>query len=94
MDRPYGEFYVYYDLAALYAFGDERVKALDNLKVFNQKMEREIIGLWKVTQIKNDPLLDNIRDEPEFQKIVGEMEARYQAERERVRQWLEENDML
>jgi len=35
-----------------------------------------------------------IRDEPEFQQIVCDIEANYQAEHEKVRQWLEENDML
>ena len=50
--------------------------------------------LWMVTRIKNEPLFDGIRDEPEFQQMVRDMEAKYQAEHERVRQWLEENDML
>jgi phage/plasmid-associated DNA primase len=44
--------------------------------------------------IKNDPLFDTIRDGPEFQKIVRDMEAKYQAEHERVRKWLEEQGML
>jgi molybdopterin converting factor small subunit len=42
----------------------------------------------------NDPHFDSIRDEPEFQQIVSDIEAKYQAEHERVRKWLEENDML
>ena len=44
--------------------------------------------------MNNDPLIESIRDESEFQQIVSEIEAKYQAEHERVRQWLEENDML
>jgi TolB-like protein len=35
-----------------------------------------------------------IRDEPEFQQIVDDVEAKCQSEHERVWQWLEENDML
>ena len=50
--------------------------------------------LLRATQIKKDPLFNSIRDEPEFQQIVKDIEAKYQAEHERVRQWLEENDML
>ena len=30
------------------------------------------------------PLFDNIRNEPEFQKIVADAEAKYQKEHERV----------
>ena len=45
-------------------------------------------------QMNNDPLFDSIRDEPEFKQIVRDVETKYQAEHERVRKWLEENDML
>jgi hypothetical protein len=44
--------------------------------------------------IKNDPLFNSIRNEPEFQQIAGEIEAKYQAEHERVRKWLEKQGML
>ena len=36
--------------------------------------------------IHPDPLFDSIRNEPEFQQIVRDVEAKYQAEHERVRQ--------
>jgi hypothetical protein len=39
-------------------------------------------------------LFEGIKDEPEFQSIVRDIEANYQAEHERVRKWLEGNDML
>ena len=49
--------------------------------------------MW-VTSIKNNPLFDSIRNEPEFQQIVRDVEAKYQKEHERVRKWLEEQGML
>jgi TolB-like protein len=91
LGRPYGLYWVYYDLAALYAFQGEKEKAMENLNLY---IQNPVIPLSMVTRIKNDPLFDNIRDKPEFQQIVKEMETKYQAEHERVRQWLEENDML
>ena len=81
----------YYDRAGVYAFRGEKEKALENLRIFNKK---KVIGIEMVGLIKWDELFDNIRDEPEFQQIVRDVEAKYQAEHERVRQWLEENDML
>ena len=45
---------------------------------------------FRVNWIKEDPMLNSIRNEPEFQKIVKDMESKYQAEHERVRKWLEE----
>ncbi len=83
--------YSHYDLAAVYAFRGEKDKAYENLRIFNQ---RKMMLHWAVSLIKNDPLLDNIRDEPEFQQIIRDIEAKYQAEHERVRKWLGENDML
>ena len=75
----------YYHLASLYAFRGEKDKAYENLRQ---------IQLHRVLVIKLDPFFDSIRDEPEFQQIVRDIEAKYQAEHERVKKWLEENDML
>jgi len=81
----------FYDLAAVYAFRGEKDRAIENLRNFNKL---QVIPGFMMPFIRYDPFLDGIRDEPEFQQIVDDMEAKYQAEHERVRQWLEENDML
>jgi len=52
------------------------------------------VELWIVMLIKTDPLFNSIRNEPEFQQIVKDIESKYQAEHERVRKWLQENKML
>ncbi|RLD54316.1 MAG: hypothetical protein DRI97_11730, partial [Bacteroidetes bacterium] len=79
------------DLAATYAFIGDKDKAFENLRFFEKY---QTANRWFITYINNDPLFDSIRDEPEFQQIVRDVEAKYQAEHDRVRQWLEENDML
>jgi len=84
-------YFTFYDLAGIYAFRGEKEKAYENLKIFNNK---KTMPYWMVYLINEDPLFNNIRDEPEFQKIVRDVEAKYNAEHERVRQWLKENDML
>ena len=81
----------YYNLAGVHAFRGEKEKAYENLRIF---LKSPKMYLENVFLINNDPLFDSIRDEPEFQQIVGDMEIKYQAEHERVRKWLEENDML
>jgi TolB-like protein len=81
-----------YDLAGVYAFKGDKIKAYDNLKIFIQKPSKWY--LWIVRYIKYDPLFDSIRNEKEFQQIVGEMEAKYQADHERARKWLEDQRML
>ena len=90
--RPWSQlYYTYYDIAGVYAFRGDKVKAYENLRIFNQ---RKVESLWMLSLIKNDPLFDSIRKEPEFQQIVRDVEAKYQGEHERVRKWLEENKML
>ena len=85
------ELMTYYYLAEVYSFRGEIDKAYENLRIFNQ---RKVMPSWMVAQIKNDPFFESIRDEPEFKQIVNDIEAKYQAEHERIRKWLEENDML
>jgi TolB-like protein len=82
----------YYDLAGIYAFKGDKIKAYENLKSYNSRPG--IYFLWIVRFIKTDPLFDNIRNEPEFQNIVKDMDAKYQAEHERVKKWLKEQGML
>ncbi len=80
-----------YDLAAVYSFLGEKEKAYHLLERFYKP---SVAGLYGVNLIKMDPFFKTIREEPRFQEIINEKEAKYQAEHERVRQWLEENDML
>jgi TolB-like protein/Tfp pilus assembly protein PilF len=92
LKRSWGQkLYSYYDLASAYASIGEKDKAYKNLRIFNQ-IQR--VPLWMVTCMKTDPLFNSIRNEPEFQQIAKEIEAKYQAEHERVRKWLETQGML
>jgi len=89
--HQFQDFNTFYALAAIYTFLGDKNKAYENLRLFNH---RQRMPIYMTTLIKVDPLFDNIRDEPEFQQIVQDIAAKYQAEHERVRQWLEENEML
>jgi TolB-like protein len=80
-----------YDLAGVYAFRGEKEIAYRYLDEVNKK---KIFPLWWVTMFKHDPLFDSIREEERFQAILRDVEAKYQAEHERVRKWLEEQGML
>lgn len=44
--------------------------------------------------VNNDGMFRQYKDDPVFKSFVENVEVKYQAEHERVRQWLEENDML
>jgi hypothetical protein len=92
LKRGWGQkLYEYYDLASAYAPIGDKDKAFKNLRILNQ-IQR--VPLWMVTCMKKDPLFNSIRNEPEFQQIAKDIEAKYQAEHERVRKWLEEQGTL
>jgi len=80
-----------YDIAALYAFLGEKDKAYENLRIVDKI---HICPLWLLNLIKNDPFFNSLRNEPEFQKIVHDLETKYRAEHERVRRWMEKNGNL
>ena len=88
---PKIERWVYIDLGSAYAAKGDKEQAYMNLRMFNQA---EGIDAFNIIILRNDPLFDSIRNEPEFQQILKDAESKYQEEHERVRQWLEENDML
>jgi len=90
--RPYFQSsYAFYDRACINAFMGNKEKAYEDLRKFNK---RKRMTVQMVTQIKNDPFFNSIRNESDFQLIVRDIEAKYQAEHERVRKWLEETGQL
>jgi len=81
----------HYNLAGIYATIGKREKVYYYLE---QIEIRRFHSYYDNFRMKASPLFDNIRHEEQFQTIARSMEAKYQKERERVRIWLEENDML
>ena len=92
MNSSYGREGATFDIAGVYAFLGEK----DSAYFYLEELTRTN---WQVSYCLDmlnglDPLFESIRQEERFQKLVSKMEAKYQAEHERIRQWLEENDML
>jgi tetratricopeptide (TPR) repeat protein len=77
--------------AAVYAFRGMQEETLADLREFSNS---EVIHHKYLSYMKNWPFFDNIRDDPGFQKILNNVEAKCQIQHEKVRKWLEENNML
>lgn len=91
-NRPYLQvLWTYYDLASIYAFRGDKGNAIKNLRIYTQNKNCE---LYMLTHIKDDPLFDSMRSDPEFIQIVREMEVNYQALHEKVRKWLDGQKFL
>ncbi len=80
-----------YNLASTYAFLGDKGKAYYYLDELNKS---EFYPLLRIILIKHDPMFESIRNEERFKKILYNMEAKYQAEHERVKKWLEEQGTL
>ena len=80
-----------FTLALTYAFLGDKDKAYHYLDEANKS---EFHSLLRIIVNKHHPMFKSIRNEERFQKILQDMEAKYKAEHERVKNWLEEQEML
>ena len=80
-----------FDLVGIYAVMGDKEKAYENLRIINKI---RVCPWWLLNLIKSDSSFNSLRNEPEFQQIVSDLEAKFQAEHERVRKWLEEEGKL
>ncbi len=97
LGRVYGDdVRIFYDLAGVYAFLGDKKKAYGSLRMRNDYQEKQNLspGLFGLSLIRHDPLFESIRNDTEFQQMLLDYLTRYQADHERVRKWLEENNML
>jgi TolB-like protein/AraC-like DNA-binding protein len=76
---------IYFYLAAAFAFNGQDKKALDLL---NRIAKRETVPLFVIQYTRTLPYFENLREKPEFKKIVGEMETKYQDQHEKVKKLL------
>lgn len=77
-------------IANVYAFKGDYEKAYKYLRICSQQP----IDLVTIKMLKMEPLFCSIRNEPEFQEILKDFEAKYQAGHEQLRKWLEEHGKL
>ena len=80
-----------YNLACIYSFRGDTKNAF---KYLNLYVENKNCEIWMLTNLKNDPLLNGIRNDPEFGRIVKEVELNYEAVHKRVGNWLKEQHEL
>jgi tetratricopeptide (TPR) repeat protein len=74
-------------LAYIYSAIGEKEKALEYL---TQTINRETIPWFWIFWLKELPMLDNIRSEPEYLKILADYTSKYQKEHDRVGELLKE----
>ena len=92
MNSSYGREGATFDLAGVYAFLGQKDSAYHYLEELTKTNWQNSYSLAMLNDL--DPLFESIRHEERFRQLIRKMETKFQSEHERVRQWLEENDML
>ena len=58
----------------LYSYKGDTKKAIEQLELFSQQ---DNYDYWVIVFLKMDPLMDNIKDLPEFKKIFSDIENKF-----------------
>ena len=76
----------YFVLAEIYSMTGKTEKAIESIRIYAAGKQLHNCNI--VVDLKMSPLLDNIRNEPEFKKIQNEIETKYRSQRERIKKML------
>ena len=75
----------HFRLALIYSILNDKEKSLYYLGMIK---ESRSVPIKFINEIKTNPMFDNLRNEPEFQKITGELEKKYLEEHEKIKKLL------
>ncbi|MCK4699732.1 MAG: hypothetical protein KAT38_05345, partial [Bacteroidales bacterium] len=83
--------YKHLNLAVFYSHKGDKQKAIEHMKLFSQQTNYHY---WVVIFLKIDPLVDNIKDLPEFKKILNDIEKKFWRSHKQIKASLMEKELL
>jgi tetratricopeptide (TPR) repeat protein len=83
--------YKYLSLAVYFSFMDDEEKAIEQLRKFSQQ---ENYFYWLILFLEPDPLMDNVRDHPEFSNIVKDIETKFWKYHKRIKESLQNEGLI
>ena len=83
--------YKHLSLAMYYAHIDDTKKALEELKLFS---EEDNYHYWTILFVEIDPLVDNIKDMPEFIQLTKKIKTKFWKKHEQIKATLENKGLL
>lgn len=78
-------------LAIYYSYCGDTKKAIEHLKLFSQQ---DNYHFWTIIFLNIDPLIDNIKDLPEYKQIMGEIETKFWNNHNHIKISLEDKGLL
>ena len=83
--------YKHLSLSAYYSFKGDTDSAIENFRLFSKQ---DNYHYWTVAFLNIDPLMENIKDLPEFRKIFTDIENKFWKYHKKIRISLEEKGLL
>ncbi len=83
--------YRHLSLSMYYSYQGDTLNAIEHLRLFSQESNYHY---WTVLFVEIDPLIDNMKNHPEFMKILNDIEANFWKKHERIKHSLKENGLL
>ena len=83
--------YKHLSLSAYYSWMGDVERAIDHLKQYSQQ---DNYNYWLILFLEIDPLMDNIREHPEFREILDDIDAKFWRTHERIRATLERKRLI
>jgi tetratricopeptide (TPR) repeat protein len=83
--------YKHLSLAAYYSYKNDKQKAIEELEKF---ADDGSFHYWTIIFLEMDPLMDNIKDLPEFKRINRKIEKKFWDRYERIKKNLETKDLI
>ncbi len=78
-------------LAAYYSYKGDTEKAIERMKLFSQQ---DNYHYWIILFLEIDPLMDNIKDLPEFKKLFNDLEIKFWNSHNQFKASLEEKGLI
>jgi hypothetical protein len=82
--------YQHLNLAGYYCYRGDSQKAIEHLKLFSKEDNYQY---W-VLLLGEDPVVDPIKDLPEFRKVMSDIETKFWATHKEIKVTLEEKGLL
>ena len=83
--------YKYLNLSMYYSFTGDAERAIEYIKMFS---EEDNYHYWTILFLKIDPLVDNMKQHPEFDRIYNIIETKFRERHNRIRKSLEAKGII
>lgn len=79
------------ELAMYYAYYNDKEKSIEHFKLFSQEDDYHY---WIILFLEMDPLWQNVKDDPEFQKVFDTIESKFWKNHNRIRKTLQQKKII